>query len=138
MTDEHTPAPGTKAALEAENANLRRQLAQLGGARNATPTPVPYLTEGDRQELLSRGVVNSAGGGGRVTLTTAADLFPGVDLSDATDAAREAADAEDTAVAERGDGRRGFDYVYPSVAPGLIDPAVAGTPGINGPSADQA
>jgi len=24
------------------------------------------------------------------------------------------------------------------VAPGLIDPAVAGTPGINGPAADQA
>lgn len=136
MTDEHTPAPGTKAALEAENADLRDQLVKLSG-RSTTPATVPYLTEGDRQELLSRGVVNSAGGGGRVTLTTAADLFPGVDLSEATDAAREAADAEDTAVAERGDGIRGFDYVYPSVAPGLIDPAVAGTPGINGPSADQ-
>lgn len=141
MTDDQGPAPtpGTKAQLEQENARLRREVDRLsrGGAAGRAPVAEPYLTEGDRQELLLHGVTNNASGGGRVTLTTAREQFPDADLADASDEAEAAAVAHDEEVADRGAGIRGFDYVYPSVRPGVIDPAVAGTPGINGPAADE-
>jgi hypothetical protein len=133
------PAAGTDTTedrLRAENAELRRQLAAVGG-RVQQPQHVFQLSEGDRQELEIRGVVNI---GGR--LMTTAEVREA--LADAGEDGVKVADApEGTRVDPAllpdvtGPGVRGIDYVYPSVERGFIDPAVAGTPGINGPSADD-
>lgn len=115
------------AALRAENDRLKGQLAQAT-ARTANVAPAkPYLTEGERQELIT------FGRSGRLNLKTAAQRFPEADLSGATDVAKKAS-TEDELTVER-PAIRGFDYVYPSVAPGVIDPAVVGEPGITGPAA---
>jgi hypothetical protein len=114
-------------ALRAENDRLKGQLAQAT-ARTANVAPAkPYLTEGERQELIT------FGRSGDLNLKTAKAKFPEADLSGATEIARKASTEDETTV-ERA-GIRGFDFVYPSVAPGKIDPEVAGLPGINGPAA---
>lgn len=114
-------------ALRAENAELRKAAA----GRPATAPQVQHrfvLSEGDRQELVARGVVNI--NGRRMTREDVeaelGDDQLDVDLGDA-----QPADTERPARAAV----EGVDFIYPSVAPGLIDPAVAGTPGINGPAA---
>ena len=116
-------------ALRAENEPLRGQLAAAGVRRGGPVSHEFVLSEGERQELLTTGVTTH--NGVRLTredverkLTTRqADL----ELGDVDPAAalpgRPATNIP------------GFDYVYPSVQRGAIDPAVAGTPGINGPAA---
>jgi hypothetical protein len=147
MSDD-TPNPGTKAALEAENAQLRDQVDNLRGqlvaAAGATPAGYQpaqrfFLSEGDRQELELHGVANIGGrlltrdqvlaklAGGPQSAVEIRE--PKVDRT--ADAAVAAARAEPRNV-------RGVTFVYPSVADGLIDPAVAGKPGINGPAATPA
>jgi hypothetical protein len=90
------------------------------------------LSEGERQELEIYGVVNI---GGRQYTTEQVraqlgDRYRNVEIKDAPESTRrQPANVVKTA------GVRGIDFVYPSVAPGRIDPVVAGTPGINGPSA---
>lgn len=115
------------AALRAENDRLKGQLAQAT-ARTANVAPAkPYLTEGERQELIT------FGRSGGLNLKTAAKKFPEADLSGTTEVARKAS-TEDELKGERSS-IRGFDFVYPSVAPGVLDPAVVGEPGITGPAA---
>ena len=127
----------TKEQLQKENEALRAQLAAVGGGRVAAPAHTFQLSEGDRQDLELYGVINY---GGRQL--TKADVEAemakagqrGVEIADAPDATRVQVDPARMAA---GPGQRGIDFVYPSVERGLIDPAVAGTPGINGPAADS-
>lgn len=121
--------------LREENEQLRSQLTQA----TAAPTAAPYapsarfvLSEGDRQELVQHGQVNING-----RMRTADEVRSmldddqrGIDLGSAKPP------VQPTALQERG-AVRGVDYVWPSVAPGEIDPAVAGQPGISGPAADE-
>lgn len=144
---EDQPNPGTKAALEAEvqrlrdeNDNLRGQLvaaASTAGAAPYRPAQEFFLSEGDRQELETNGVANIRG-----RLMTTAEVrealkgtkLEGVEIKDA----KPGTDRSAAVAAARAEPRniRGVTFVYPSVADGLIDPAVAGRPGINGPAAD--
>jgi hypothetical protein len=118
--------------LQLENEQLRRQLAAAGaGPRAYAPTQRFQLSEGDRQELAMRGVVNV---GGRMMTRdeVAAELESDqldIDLG-------EGEPATDVPPLRPRSAIPGVDFVYPSVEPGKIDPAVAGTPGINGPAAD--
>lgn len=122
--------------LAQENAILRNQLAFAGG-RVATPQYTFQLSEGERQELEITGVINK---GGRamtkedVEAEMAAAGQTGVTIRDAPAETKIPVDANTPG---RGPGIRGFDYVYPSVERGKIDPAIAGTPGISGPPADS-
>jgi hypothetical protein len=56
----------------------------------------------------------------------------GVKIKDAPEATKVTVEPD-----VNGPGVRGVDFIYPSVERGKIDPAVAGTPGINGPAADD-
>jgi hypothetical protein len=122
-------------ALRAENENLRGQLAAAGARPRGQVRHEFLLSEGERAEIEAFGVANI--GGVRMTREQVAaklgDRQRDVELGDAepVDAAAHAARTTRTAV-------EGVDFIYPSVEPGLIDPAVAGTPGINDPAADQA
>lgn len=138
MTETKADVEAQRDALRAENENLRGQLAAAGATRQtATPQHVFQLSEGDRQELEIRGVVSING-----RLMTKAEVEAamaeagqrGVTIRDAPEGTR--VDAGRLA-GLTGPGVRGIDFVYPSVARGLIDPAVAGTPGINGPAATE-
>lgn len=118
-------------ALRAENEQLRAQLAAAGRPEGPVrPAQTFQLSEGDRQELAMRGVVNVAGR--QLTAEQVRAKLPegqrDIDLGDA-DAPAPLPTRPETNIA-------GVDYVWPSVARGQIDPAVAGTPGINGPAAD--
>jgi hypothetical protein len=140
MAEQQTPPrqPGADrseaASLRQENAQLRAQLAAAGG-RVQQPQHTFQLSEGDRQELEIRGVVNI---GGRmmtkddVEKAMAAAGQRGVTIADAPKETK-----VDPALIEArgGKGVLGVDFVYPSVERGRIDPAVAGTPGISGPAA---
>ena len=141
------PAPGTKADLEqqlaaarAENVALTARLEAAGGQRGTAPVQHKFtLTEGDRQELGLYGVATI---GGR--------LMTREEAQEAAEQAGQPVEIDEPSaeldrrpglvrqLGERGQGVRGFDYVYPSVAPGKIDPAVAGTPGVHGPAASAA
>lgn len=127
-----------RARLRAENNTLKAQLSQAGATPGAyRPAQTFQLSEGDRQELEMRGVVNIGGRlltKAQVEQRMAAAGQRGVTIDDAPDATK--VDQRIIDQAERGAGTRGVDFVYPSVAPGQIDPAVAGTPGISGPPAD--
>lgn len=144
MAENKSPADKAAAAeeverLRAENESLRGQLAAAGAPRGVgrVPAPKPYLTEGERQDLITFGVTTNVHTGQRMNLHQAAELYPDVDLSAASDAATAAADRDQAEAAKGRPAIRGVDFVYPSVAPGQIDPAVAGAPGINGPAAGQ-
>lgn len=135
-TDQTKALAAERDALRAENENLRGQLAAAGAA-NTKAAPVQHqfqLSEGDRQELEIRGVINV---GGR--LVTKAEVVKmlgakqkNVEIKDAPEGTR-----VDPVLIKKatGPGVQGVDYVYPSVERGKIDPAVAGTPGISGPPA---
>lgn len=138
--------------LRGEVADLRKRLSSAGVnpavGRAAVPQHVFVLSEGDRLELEQRGVVNI---GGR--LMTKDDVEAEIARADNPDgnndqsgveigephgeAAKRAAAAAAQQAVDRGPGIRGVDFVYPSVEAGKIDPAVAGTPGISGPPADE-
>lgn len=120
--------------LKAENAALRQQLAAGGvTGRVVAPTQTFQLSEGDRQELATRGVVSV--GGRLLTADEVRERLPenqrGIDLGDAPVPAD-----LDRLRGRQSSAVEGVDFIYPSVAPGQIDPAVAGTPGISGPAAD--
>lgn len=125
-------------ALREENARLTAQLQAAGAApRVVAPKQTFVLSEGDRQDLAARGATNIGG----VLLTRdevrakLAEPQQGIDLGDAPiDPALQQVINQ----RRKTGGHPGLDYVYPSVAPGQIDPAVAGTPGISGPAADSA
>jgi hypothetical protein len=118
--------------LREENNRLKAQLAAAGGSvQPYAPQQTFQLSEGDRQELAARGVVNV---GGRMrTAAEVREMLPDsqrdVDLGDAP--------VPNLPAGREQGATPGVDYVYPSVAPGQIDPAVAGTPGISGPAADD-
>jgi hypothetical protein len=125
--------------LREENQRLRAQLAEAsattaGGAYR--PAQQFVLSEGDRQELEMRGTVNV---GGRMrTADEVRDMMgergADVPIGEPSEALDRRGDVQGQRVNA---GIPGVDFVYPSVAPGVIDPSVAGTPGINGPSADR-
>lgn len=117
--------------LKAENETLRAQLAAAGGRMPAAQHTF-QLSEGQRQELVQNGVVNV---GGRMLTADEVrerlgDDQRDLDLGDAPVPSWYVPGREGSAVA-------GVDFVYPSVAPGQIDPKVAGLPGINGPAATE-
>jgi hypothetical protein len=124
--------------LEQENVALKAQLAAAISAGRTAPGAqhVFQLSEGDRQELEIRGVVAING-----RLMTRADVVKAMAAAGQKGVTIKEAPAETalTVTADTpgmGPGVRGIDYIYPSVERGKIDPAVAGTPGINGPAAD--
>lgn len=122
--------------LAVENAALQAQLTAVGGARTPGAQHVFQLSEGDRQELEVRGVVNI---GGRlmdkaaVEKAMAAAGQRGVKIKDAPEGTRVTVTEDTPGV---GPGVRGVDFIYPSVERGKLDPAVAGFPGVSGPAAD--
>jgi hypothetical protein len=117
-------------ALRAENENLRGQLAAAGAVRPAPAEHRFVLSEGARQELEMTGVTNV---GGRLrtrdeVLAMLDDDQAGVEIAEPPlEQARTSPQLREAA------GVEGVDFVYPSVAPGVLDPAVAGQPGISGP-----
>ena len=123
-------------ALREENENLRGQLAAAGAARPGLAAPVQHrfeLSQGQLADLESFGVTNV--GGRQVTTDEVRGMLTGnqsgLQIADAS------APVAVAPVRERQAAVPGVDFVYPSVAPGQIDPAVAGTPGISGPAADS-
>lgn len=125
-------------ALREENQRLRAQLTAAGSPAGAyQPAQRFQLSEGDRQELETYGVVNIRGR--RMTreqvLAELGDDQQDVPIGEPDPALDRSGDL---AGQRPNAGIPGVDFIYPSVAPGLIDPAVAGTPGISGPAADTA
>lgn len=116
-------------ALRAENENLRGQLAAAGANRANAPQHQFVLSEGNRAELVTYGVTNI---NGRRMTREDVEAELGADQSAVELGAAAPVDAPPPA---RTSAVEGVDFIYPSVAPGQIDPAVAGTPGINGPAA---
>jgi len=141
MTETKDDIAAERDTLRAENDRLRAQLTAAGRPAGVTPAQHTFqLSEGDRQELEIRGVVNI---GGRMMTReeVLAELGAdpqgnndqsGVQIAEAPEATRIDQGALPNVT---GPGIRGVDYVWPSVERGKIDPAVAGTPGISGPSA---
>jgi hypothetical protein len=117
--------------LAQENAALRAQLA--AGGRQAAAAPAPFiLSEGQRAELEQSGVTTVDGR--RATREDVEAMLTDAQPTDRVDlGSKEPADAD--VPQPREGATEGVDFIYPSVAPGKIDPAVAGTPGINGPAA---
>lgn len=121
------------AAAQRENTALRTQLAGVG--RVYAPAQTFQLSEGDRQDLETFGVVNI--GGRRYTREEVLDKLSGTSQSGVQiDEPAALLDQRARTEVRRESAVEGVDFIYPSVAPGQIDPAVAGTPGINGPAAD--
>lgn len=131
--------PETKEDIAAERDLLREEVTRLQGQLEAVGRPVGpvapvhtfELSEGDRQELVIHGQVNI---GGRMRSreeikSMLGDKQRNVDLGQADPP------AAPTEVGRQG--VPGVDFVYPSVEPGYLDPAVAGTPGISGPPAGR-
>jgi hypothetical protein len=123
-------------ALRAENENLRGQLAAAGASRPGMAAPVQHeftLSQGQLSDLEAFGVTNV--GGRQVTTDDVRGMLTGkqsgLQIADAS------APVTPIPVRERQAAVPGVDFVYPSVAPGEIDPAIAGTPGISGPAADS-
>jgi hypothetical protein len=119
--------------LQAEVEQLRGQLAAAGANRVAAPTHTFELSQGQLADLEAWGVT-TVGGVQRTTEEVRAMLTgdqSGIEIKEAS------APAATLPVVDRGEPRYGVDFVHPSVAPGVIDPAVAGQPGISGPAADS-
>lgn len=116
--------------LRAENAALRGQLTAAGRG-GYQPAQRFALSEGDRQELEMNGV--AVIGGRRMTRE---DVLEALGPDSQVEIAEPPADRDQrqtVAGARAASAIPGVDFVYPSVEPGFIDPAVAGTPGISGP-----
>lgn len=137
MTEKTPPAapPATKDApselvsLRQENARLRAQLAATGRTAALAAEHTFVLSEGARQELLATGRATIDGRSYTRAEVEAelgrSETQGGVDLEGAPDPAP-------LPVAPAPTNIRGVDFVYPSVARGELDPAVAGAPGISG------
>lgn len=114
------PKPSDEvASLRAENERLRGQLAASGADRRLSQNRAtrPFLSEGERQDLELNGVTNSPFTGERLTAE-------GEGVEQVRDA--QVADLPPVRTAST-QGVEGFDYVYPSVAPGVLDPKLTGT-----------
>lgn len=129
MSEDNTPAPGTKAAVEAERDRLAAEVQRLQGeltearagapAGAASPARVTFagrpafgLSEGERQDLEINGVAADPHGGGQILASD-----HGVEVK--TEGGRERlANAEKAREPRKG--IEGVDYVYPSVAPGVL------------------
>lgn len=141
--------------LRDENDNLRAEIARLreagAGVTAVGRAQVQHtflLTEGDRLELEQRGVANINGRLmtrdevlDKLAHTGAVRTLPdgreqgdqsGVEIGEVAEGADQGAIEAARKAAHR-EAVYGVDYIYPSVAPGVIDPAVAGQSGINGP-----
>lgn len=119
--------------LRAENSDLRTQLATTGAARAPRAQHQFFLSEGVRQELELNGWASVDGRimtADEVRAALAGGPQDGVEIADVDP---ETAKSRPQPPAER-PAQLGVTHVYPSVEPGYIDPAVAGVPGINGPS----
>lgn len=106
--------------LRAENEQLRGQLVELAGRSPARVTfparPAFGLSEGERQDLELHGVTSSPFDGSRI-------LASDYDVDVLTVAGRKRLADEQARRAAAGDARaavEGVDYVYPSVAPGVL------------------
>lgn len=123
-------------ALREENERLKEQLTAAGRpAGPVMPQQIFELSEGDRQELVTRGAANINGRlrGRDEVREMLGDSQRELDLgSGPVDPAMQAL------LDRQGprEGVPGVTHVWPSVEPGKIDPAVAGTPGISGPAAE--
>ena len=124
-------------AARAERDELKAQLFNLGGPVRTPIVPVHRfaVSEGERQELEMYGVATV---NGRLMSTeevrkAAAAVGLAIVIKDAAPELK-----RELPVRVEREGVYGVDYVYPSVAPGLIDPRVAGTPGVSGPAAPAA
>jgi len=106
-------------ALVSENEALRGELAaaRAGGAspaRVTLATPDPnFLCEGDRQALEINGVVNSATNGRQL-------LASDFGITVKTEQGRENLRRAQAQTMEEREGIRGVDFVYPSVARGVL------------------
>ena len=123
--------------LLAENEQLRAQLAAAGAAgatvgRAAVPAHQFMLSEGDRAALEQNGWASI---NGKVMSIEDVRAALGPDQQSVPLVGPENPTVPQPP--QRGS-VRGVDFVYPSVAPGEIDPAVAGTPGVSGPAAKEA
>lgn len=120
-------------ALRAENDNLRGQLAAAtAGVGPVAPVHTFELSQGHLAELETFGVTNIDGrqytaDEVRAKLTGGQE---GLEIKEPSNPVAVPVRPEREPVA-------GVDFVWPSVAPGEIDPAVAGRPGINGPAAGE-
>lgn len=105
--------------LRAENERLRGQLATAGAVPRVAQAAqsAPWLSEGERQELETYGRATSPFTGQEVTAAQAREAHPGVDIAEAKPGAVKAAGPLPRRVAAP---REGVDYVYPSVAPGVL------------------
>lgn len=115
-----------------ENARLRARLQAAGLGPVAAPEHTFMLSEGDRQDLELHGGV-SIGGRYMNTAEVRAEMARAGVQHDVPISEPEVTPANQPKPQAPAN-VRGFDYVWPSVAHGQIDPAVAGTPGINGPA----
>lgn len=118
-------------ALRAEVDRLKGELAAAGANRAPAAEHTFQLSQGQLGELEVYGVTN-VDGVMRTTEEVRGMLTgnqAGLEIAEASNPQAVLPLRERTAVL-------GVDFVYPSVAPGKIDPKVAGTPGINGPAAD--
>lgn len=117
-------------SLRQENARLRARLAALGATVGSQAEHTFQLSEGQRQEINATGFTTVDGE--RLSASAVEHLLGGdqegveLDPPDVPD---------DQPQPTAPTNIRGFDFVYPSVERGRIDPAVAGTPGISGPPA---
>lgn len=121
-------------ALRAEVEKLRGQLTAAGAARPGTAAPAEHqfvLTEGHRQELATTGVANVDG---RLLTRDQVIARLGKDQRGVDIPKVDPNSVLSVPVGRATSAIPGVDFVYPSVAPGVIDPAVAGTPGISGPA----
>lgn len=136
MTDKTPPAapapapkdaPSELVSLRQENARLRAQLAAAGRTVAPAAGHTFVLSEGARQELLATGRATIDGRSYTRAEVKAelGDAQSDVDLEGAPDPAP-------LPVAPAPTNIRGVDFVYPSVARGELDPAVAGAPGVSG------
>jgi hypothetical protein len=120
-------------SLRAEVDQLRGQLAAAGANRVAVPAHTFQLSQGQLADLEAFGVTTI--GGRQVTTENVRGMLTGdqagLEIKEAS------APVAPIPVREQQAAVYGVDFVYPSVAPGEIDPAVAGQPGISGPPADS-
>lgn len=124
MTETKAELEERAAALEAENEQLRGQLATAGVGRVVQPAPRrPWLSEGERQELAMYGETNSPFTGERLTTEgVRAELAkdPRASRVEIPDADQSVARAAVPRPARDRQPIDGVDFVYPSVAPGQL------------------
>lgn len=120
--------------LRAANEQLRGQLAAAGATRGTAPAVQHQfvLSEGQRQELIQYGNTQVDG---RMLGVADVETLLGDDQHDVL--IPEPENVRPVPAAQNRPKQPGVDFIYPSVAYGKLDPAVAGTPGVSGPAAGE-